>query len=189
MSKMFTVAGTSVLEGILKFRVANGGAAARAKVLEKNGHTQINLQDLPKAMTKEDAMAFLKYVEGKPVKAEAPKAAPTKAEKPKAAPKAEKVVEKEFKVENKAPVEAPKAEKTPEEIAAVRAKNKETMRKVSTARREAERKAKRDELMEPIEAAMEEITKDDIPQFLWKECGIKATDTDDFNYVGSKHHY
>lgn len=57
--KTFTVAGTSVLNGVMTFRVANGEAKKRGWVLKHNGHTDINLLDLAKAMTKTDAVAFL----------------------------------------------------------------------------------------------------------------------------------
>jgi hypothetical protein len=59
MEKLFTVAGTSSLEGVVKFRVANGSAAARTKVLERSGHIEIKLVDLAKPMSKEDAIAFV----------------------------------------------------------------------------------------------------------------------------------
>ena len=58
MSKTFTVAGWSVLKGVKKFRVANK-LAERINILEKNGHTDIDLRALPHAMTKEDAKIFL----------------------------------------------------------------------------------------------------------------------------------
>jgi hypothetical protein len=162
MSKLFTVAGTSVLEGVCKFRVANGSADARAKVLEKNGHTDIALQDLPTPMSKEDAMVFLNYVEGKAV---TPKAA-----KPAAAPKA-KVAEKEFKIQRKAP--EVKAEKAPEDVEAVRAKNLETMRAVTLKHKalDAIHKQVREEFAE-IEAEMDKLTADDIPAIFRKECGF-----------------
>jgi hypothetical protein len=162
MSKLFTVAGTSVLGGVCKFRVANGGAAARAKVLEKNGHTDIALQDLPKPMTKDAAMAFLNYVEGTTAKVAKPAAAP----KAKAAPK---VVEKEFKIERKAPA----AEKAPEDVENIRAKNLETMRAVTLKHKALEKmhQEARDELA-LIEAETAALTRDDIPQIFWKECGL-----------------
>lgn len=57
--KTFTVAGTSKKNGVVKNRFANGGAAARRKVLEKDNHTEILLVDLPKPMTQEEAIAWL----------------------------------------------------------------------------------------------------------------------------------
>jgi hypothetical protein len=167
MSKLFTVAGTSVLEGVLKFRVANGGAAARTKVLEKNGHTQINLVDLPKAMTKEDAMVFLNYTDGEPIAKPALKA---KVEKTAPKVKAEKkVIEKEFKIPRNAPAET----KTPDEIAAIKAKNLETMRAVTLKHKslDALHKQVREEFA-VIEAELEQITADDIPAMFRKECGF-----------------
>lgn len=57
MEKMFAVAGLSTLEGKTKVRFAN--ELARAKVLEKNGHTAIRLVMLAEPMTKEAAVATL----------------------------------------------------------------------------------------------------------------------------------
>lgn len=58
MEKLFTVAGTSNLNGVVKFRFAND-LKSRVKVLERNGHTEINLIELPAEMTKEAAIAYL----------------------------------------------------------------------------------------------------------------------------------
>ena len=58
MTQLFTVAGTSTLpEGGTKVRFAND--IMRVKVLDKGGHTDIDLIELPKAMTKEDIVAYL----------------------------------------------------------------------------------------------------------------------------------
>jgi len=54
---LFTHAGVSRLNGEMKVRWAND--ALRVKVLAKNGHKDIDLVELPTAMTKEDALAFL----------------------------------------------------------------------------------------------------------------------------------
>jgi len=56
-SKTFTVAGTSVKAGVKSFRFANGTAAARAKIIAD--HDQVKLFDLPHAMIKTDAIAWL----------------------------------------------------------------------------------------------------------------------------------
>ena len=64
MSKTFNVAGFSAKGGKVSFRVANGSAAARSKVLAKDGHTQIDLIDLPTAMSKEDAEVFARKALG-----------------------------------------------------------------------------------------------------------------------------
>ena len=53
----FTFAGVSTLAGEVKVRFAND--QMRVKVLAKNGHTDINLIELPSAMTKEEAIAHL----------------------------------------------------------------------------------------------------------------------------------
>lgn len=57
--KTFTVAGVSTSDkGEDKIRFAND--PMRVKVLDKNGHTNITLVELPNAMSKEDAVAFLR---------------------------------------------------------------------------------------------------------------------------------
>jgi hypothetical protein len=48
--KMFSVAGCSTQAGEVKLRFAND--SARVKVLAKNGHTDIDLLDLPREMSK-----------------------------------------------------------------------------------------------------------------------------------------
>ena len=58
MEKLFTVAGTSNLNGVVKFRFAND-LKSRVKVLQRNGHTDVNLVELPTEMTKAQAIAFL----------------------------------------------------------------------------------------------------------------------------------
>jgi hypothetical protein len=57
MNATFTQAGVSRLKGEFKARFAND--ALRVKVLAKNGHTDIDLMELPTPMTKEAAVAFL----------------------------------------------------------------------------------------------------------------------------------
>jgi hypothetical protein len=140
MEKLFTVAGTSSLEGVVKFRVANGSAAARTKVLERSGHIEIKLVDLAKPMSKEDAIAFVKS-QGAAFSAETVTAAkPAKVAK---APKQKTVklttivkkVSKKFAAAKiaevvTAPVEQPSANSI-NEIAKIKAKNLETMRRVS----------------------------------------------------------
>ena len=55
---LFSVAGTSKLpKGGTKVRYAND--MTRVKVLVKGGHEDIDLIELPKAMTKEDIVAYL----------------------------------------------------------------------------------------------------------------------------------
>jgi hypothetical protein len=57
MSKTFTFAGTCVVEGATVYKFAND--ANRAAVLAKLGATDINMLELPEAMSKEDAIDFL----------------------------------------------------------------------------------------------------------------------------------
>ena len=57
--KMFTVAGTATNpDGTTKARFAND-LVARIKILNKAGCTNINLVDLPQAMTKLEALQHL----------------------------------------------------------------------------------------------------------------------------------
>ena len=57
MDKQFSVAGVSTLNGVVKYRVAN--SLKREAILRKSGHTEIKLIELPQAMSKEDAFAFI----------------------------------------------------------------------------------------------------------------------------------
>ena len=56
--KMFTVAGTAAHNGVVKARFAND-LVARIKILTKAGATDINLVELPKPMTKLEALQHL----------------------------------------------------------------------------------------------------------------------------------
>jgi hypothetical protein len=56
--KTFTVAGTSVEHGTVKFRVAND-LRSRIAMLTRCENTEINLVELPEPMTKQAAAAFL----------------------------------------------------------------------------------------------------------------------------------
>ena len=134
MEKLFTVAGTSALEGVVKFRVANGSAAARTKVLVRSGHTDIKLVDLAKPMTKADAIAFVKS--NGSVATETPVA--TKPAKVAKSPKLKVVKTKPVKSTKEVPAETLLAEvgikptaKSLDEIAKIKAKNLETMRRVT----------------------------------------------------------
>jgi hypothetical protein len=60
MEKTFTIVGVSTVGKITKFRVANGDMAARVKVLERCGHTNIHLEQMSQGMTKLDAIADYK---------------------------------------------------------------------------------------------------------------------------------
>ena len=57
MSKTFTFAGTCVENGAVVYKFAND--ASRAKALERFGCTDINMVELPNAMDKEAAVAYL----------------------------------------------------------------------------------------------------------------------------------
>jgi hypothetical protein len=55
--KLYTVAGTSVLNGKRAYRFAN--SMSRAAVLTRNGHESVQLELLPRPMTKEAAVEYL----------------------------------------------------------------------------------------------------------------------------------
>ena len=57
MSKLFTFAGTCTEKGATVYKFAND--AKRAKALERFGCTDVNMIELPEAMDKEAAVAFL----------------------------------------------------------------------------------------------------------------------------------
>ena len=59
--KKFAVAGVSTLEGKTKLRFAND--TMRIKILAKNGHTGVELVELPVEMTKAEAVQHLKSIE------------------------------------------------------------------------------------------------------------------------------
>jgi hypothetical protein len=56
---MFKVIGISTLNGVTKVRFAND-MVSRVKILNKDGHKDINLVELPNALSKADAVKHLK---------------------------------------------------------------------------------------------------------------------------------
>ena len=56
---MFKVIGVSTLNGVTKVRFAND-MVSRVKILNKDGHKDINLIELPNALSKSDAVKHLK---------------------------------------------------------------------------------------------------------------------------------
>lgn len=92
MSKTFTFAGTCTENGATVYKFAND--ASRAKALERFGCTDINMVELPNAMDKEAAVAYL-ATQGMTA-TKAPRAA--KAAKPAAAKPAKAVAAKLPKV-------------------------------------------------------------------------------------------
>lgn len=76
--KSFRVAGVSAVKGQYKVRFAND--MSRVKVLIKTGHTDIELVELPSAMSKSEVASYLKTTElmNNPVYAQAIDAADVK---------------------------------------------------------------------------------------------------------------
>ena len=58
--KRFAVAGVSTLNGKTKLRFAND--QMRIKILAKNGHTDVDLINLPHEMTKSEIVAHLRSI-------------------------------------------------------------------------------------------------------------------------------
>lgn len=63
-TKKFSIAGTSNFNGVKTFRFANGDLDARVTALKHFGHTMIHLEELPKKMTKVQAIAHLVTANG-----------------------------------------------------------------------------------------------------------------------------
>lgn len=117
--EMFNVAGTSKLPtGETKVRFAND--MTRVKVLVKGGHTDIDLIELPKAMTKADIVAYLikmDFADGNLEKAAAIQAEAAKRKVGEAAPKAKAVTKtKNVKVVAKTKATKPAAKRAQEKL-------------------------------------------------------------------------
>jgi 3-dehydroquinate synthase class II len=161
MDKVFAVAGVSTLDGVAKARFAKD--LGRVKVLEKNGHTDVRLIELPKAMDKDAAVAFLAaHADFQDAAAQAAlkgegKAAPASKVK---APKVAKVTKvKEVKL-------AAKTDKTPAEVAAIKAKNLETLRKVGRSWQEI-RNTDGERMLAEAEERIDALTEAGIPDYRW----------------------
>ena len=115
MSKTFTHAGVSKLDGKFKVRFAND--SLRTKVLIKNGHTDIDIVELKHAMTKDEAVAYLLSIDfdngNKEVRAALEAEQAKRTETPKAANKEQKP-----KKEAKKPAKKTKAAPSLESIKA-----------------------------------------------------------------------
>jgi hypothetical protein len=60
-NKTYTVAGVSTLSGKTKIRFAND--TMRIKILAKNGHTDVELIELPHAMSKTEIVTHMRSVD------------------------------------------------------------------------------------------------------------------------------
>lgn len=87
MAKTYTLAGTSHYKGETAYRFATKKLNVRVGVLKRNGHTKINLVELPSEMTKADAIAHLNTLN---ITAVMPKGRQSKAAMEKAAASAAK---------------------------------------------------------------------------------------------------
>jgi hypothetical protein len=139
MSKSFTHAGVSRLNGTFKVRFAND--ALRVKVLAKGGHTDIDLIELKHAMTKEDALAYLISIDfatrdgvtNAEVQAALEAEIDKRAEKPAKEPKAEKAPKAKKEIKAKPTMEGIKAK-----VAAKKAAPKSTVSKAEVVAQLAE---------------------------------------------------
>lgn len=135
MSKSFTHAGVSKLDGEFKVRFAND--ALRVKVLAKNGHKDIDIIELKHPMTKEDAVAYLISIDfatrdGK-TNAEVQAALLAEVDKRSEAPKAAKAAPKAKAAKTKPTMETIKAK-----VAAKKAAPKSTVTKAEVEKQLAE---------------------------------------------------
>lgn len=159
MEKLFAVAGVSKLDGVVKARFAKD--MGRVKVLEKNGHTDVRLIELPKAMDKAAAVAFL--MAHASFQDAVAKAALAGEGKVAAAPKAR--VAKVTKVKEIV-MAAPKTEKTPAEVARIKAKNLETLRKVGKSWQEI-RDTDGERMLAEAEERIDAMCEAGIPDYRW----------------------
>jgi len=81
MSKTFTIAGIATKDGVTRLHVSNGDPSNRARILARQGWTDITFISLPREMVREDAVAYLAErgmtVADSPAKATRTKAAKT----------------------------------------------------------------------------------------------------------------
>lgn len=59
MEKIYSLAGTSKIDGIVTYRFASGDCKVRERILRKNGHDEIKLLETPRPMTLKDCIAWL----------------------------------------------------------------------------------------------------------------------------------
>jgi len=190
MDKVFAVAGVSTLDKVTKARFAKD--MGRVKVLEKNGHKNVRLMELPKPMVKSAAVAFLlshkdfkdavaqtalKAYEGDeaPVVVKAPKVASKTETKAKAAPKTEtkaKAAPNTAATETVVEIAQAPAEKTEAEIAAIKAKNLATLKKVGKSW-EDRRNTEGEVMLLEAEAEIDARTEAGIPDYRWAGIGIE----------------
>lgn len=112
--KLFTVAGTSRLDGEVKVRFAND--VLRIKVLAKNGHEDITLIELPNAMTKLEAAKFIQDLDefqGADERAAIADYLERNSEKPAKAPKEKKVKAPKIKIVDEVEAVVPELEDAP----------------------------------------------------------------------------
>lgn len=130
MSKSFSHAGVSKLNGEFKVRYAND--STRVKVLMKNGHTDIDIVELKHPMTKEEAVAYLLSIDfdngNAAVRAALEAEQGKRTETPKAANK-----ERKGNKEAKKPKKAPAPKPTMESIKAKAAAKKTEVSKADVA--------------------------------------------------------
>lgn len=58
--KLYTLAGTSVVDGVVTYRFACGKVSERKATLTRNGHSAVDFRTLPRPMTLRDAVGWLR---------------------------------------------------------------------------------------------------------------------------------
>jgi len=59
VEKIYTLAGTSIVDGETTYRFACGNARVRTSVLTRNGHSYVHFWELPRPMVLKDAVQWL----------------------------------------------------------------------------------------------------------------------------------
>lgn len=160
---MFKYAGTALENGKWNYRASN--RSTYGDILRKEGRQEVNIIELPKEMTKEEARDFLKshpdfQTEGSQLalnayKAAAVKTAPVKEQSEAAVKEVKPKAAKTTKAAPKATVEEAAPVKGDDEIEKIRQKNMAVLKQVA--------KKKKSEAEAPVAEA-----KDMLPKFLQK---------------------
>ena len=121
MSKTFTIAGIATKDGVTRLHVSNGDPTQRARILARQGWTDITFVALPKVMERQAAVDYLATrgmtVAEKPARAtKAAKPATTKAAKPATTKSAKKTDVVKVTKSKKRVGDAPRAGQSVEEF-------------------------------------------------------------------------
>jgi hypothetical protein len=161
-TKTYTFAGVSRRNGIMKARFAND--ATRVKVLAKTGSKDIDIIELPRAMTKLEAIETLLKADfdrgNKEVRAALEAALDSRAESPVKAAKPTKTAKAPTKTAK--PTKATKAPAKPS-MDSIKAKAAAAKAKAAAAKAKAEAEVPEQSLTEAKAAVAAELTDEDAP--------------------------